>query len=347
MGDNPPPPKRSPVRAPAADKAPLSKPIPKPRSTTPPPLMSMEVQPAASATSSAALTDAIPVHPKLSPPLMAADSHFHLQQLLGTHGKYTSLGEALGTSTPTPVIVDPVVPSYCWPNTWQEILWSHPPEARYAALGWHPILTAHLSDALLETFYELVVECNIKAVEEVGLDYDRIWIKPKEEKKHLIQQQKKLLRVMCEMARDRGLPMVIHCQDAPDSDDASKDCMNIMSSILPEEYPVYLHCFNQAMGMFSRWLQVFKYVVFGISPIILNPSDHHPELPRVVRNLAGGRFLIETDAPYLGPSSTEGKGPAPTLVYWVAEQIKSWRQELSVKDVLQMAREATLQFYRI
>ena len=278
---------------------------------------------------------------------MAADSHFHQQQLLGTCGNYTSLGEALGTSTPTPVIVDPVVPSYCWPNTWQEILRPRPPEARYAALGWHPTLAAHLSDALLETFYELIVDRNIKAVGEVGLDYDRIWMKPKEEKKHLIQQQKKLLRVMCEMARDRGLPMVIHCQDAPDSDDASKDCMNIMSSILPEEYPVYLHCFNQGMGIFARWLQVFKYVVFGISPIILNQSDHHPEMPRVVRNLAGGWFLIETDAPYLGPSSAEGKGPAPTLVYWVAEQIKSWRQESSVKDVLQMAREATLRFYRI
>ena len=141
--------------------------------------------------------------------------------------------------------------------------------------------------------------------------------------------------------------MVIHCWDAPDSDDASKDCMNIMSSILPEEYPVYLHCFDQGMGIFARWLQVFKYVVFGISPIILNQSDHHPEMPRVVCNLAGGRFLIETDAPYLGPFSAEGKGPAPTLVYWVAEQIKSWRQESSVKDVLQMAREATLRFYRI
>ena len=120
---------------------------------------------------------------------MAADSHFHLQRLLGTHGNYTSLGEGLGTSTPTPVIVDPVVPSYCWPNTWQEILRPRPPEARYAALGWHPTLAAHLSDALLET-YELIVDRNIKAVGEVGLDYHCIRMKPKEEKKHLIQQQK-------------------------------------------------------------------------------------------------------------------------------------------------------------
>ena len=122
----------------------------------------------------------------------------------------------------------------------------------------------------------------------MGLDYHRIQMKPKEEKKHLIQQQKKLLQVMCEMARDRGLPMVIYCRDAPNSDDASKDCMNIMSSILHEEYPVYLHCFDQGMGIFARWFQVFKYVVFEISPIILNQSDHHPEMLRVVHNLARG-----------------------------------------------------------
>ena len=150
---------------------------------------------------------------------------------------------------------------------------------------------------------------------------------------------------MCEVARDCGLPMVIHCQDAPDSDDVSKDCMNIMSSILHDEYPIYLHCFDQRIGMFARWLQVFKYVVFGISPIILNQSDHHHELPRVVRNLARGQFLIETDGAYLGP-------PPPLrekalLVYWVAEQIKHWRQYSSVKDVLQIAREATLRFYHI
>ena len=152
---------------------------------------------------------------------------------------------------------------------------------------------------------------------------------------------------MCEIAKDRGLPMVIHCRDGPNSDDASKDCMSIMSAVLHDEYPVYLHCFDQGMAMFCRWLQVFKNVVLGISPLILNEADHHPELPQVVRNLSAGRLLIETDAPYLGPPSAKGKGSAPTLVYRVAEQVQNWRQEPSLKDVLQVAREATLQFYRI
>ena len=86
----------------------------------------------------------------------------------------------------------------------------------------------------------------------------------------------------------------------------------------PEEYPVYLHCFDQGMGMFSRWLQVFKYVVFGISPIILNPSDHHPELPRVVCNLAGGQFLIETDPTLVPPPLREKALLPPWYIGWLS-----------------------------
>ena len=117
-GDNPPPPKRSPVRAPATTEASIAKSTPaaKPRTNNPPSLMSMDVQPTASAASSSTPLDTVPARARPPPPLMAADSHFHLQQLLGTRGKYTSLEEALATSTPTPLVVDPVVPSYCWPK---------------------------------------------------------------------------------------------------------------------------------------------------------------------------------------------------------------------------------------
>ena len=79
---------------------------------------------------------------------------------------------------------------------------------------------------------------------------------------------------------------------------------------LSDEHPVYFHCFNQGMDIFSIWFQTFKYVIFRISPVVLD-LEYHLELPRVIHNLIWGKLLLEMDAPYLGPSSALGKGLLP------------------------------------
>ena len=168
------------------------------------------------------LEDASPVQeetvtPTPPPPYLAADTHCHLQQLVGFGEKcYKSLEEALNISVPHPLRVDPIVPSYCWPNTWEDILQVHPRAAKYSALGWHPTQAAQYSPALLRDFRRLLKEPDVVAVGEVGLDYDRIQNEndPGQEEADR-QYQKELLEVMCREAKSHCLPIVIHCRDPP------------------------------------------------------------------------------------------------------------------------------------
>ena len=76
------------------------------------------------------------VAPCVAPtPYLAADAHCHLQQLV-RYGKtwYASLKAALAVTVPRAIRVNKLVPSYCWPNTWEDILQPRPREARYIAL---------------------------------------------------------------------------------------------------------------------------------------------------------------------------------------------------------------------
>ena len=59
------------------------------------------------------------VAPRVAPtPYLAADTHCHLQQFVGYgETQYASLEAALAVSAPHAIRINPLVPSYCWPNT--------------------------------------------------------------------------------------------------------------------------------------------------------------------------------------------------------------------------------------
>ena len=302
--------------------------------------------------------DVVVVPPPPPPPYLAADAHCHLQQLVGSGEKrYTSLEAALNISVPHPLRVDPIVPSYCWPNTWEDILQVRPRAAKYSALGWHPTQAAQYSPALLRDFRRLLKEPDVVAVGEVGLDYDRIQNKknPRQEEADR-QQQKELLEVMCREAKSHCLPIVIHCRDPPQADSASQDCLAILGRVLSSsssspscDWPIYLHCFNYGLEVALRWASTCPRVHFGISPVLLNPRRRHPGLQSVVCNIPREKILIETDSPYLPVPQTAAKPiiPSPVHVYQVAQELTTLRDEDSVQDVLMAAREATMRFYRI
>ena len=294
------------------------------------------------------------VTPCVAPtPYLAADAHCHLQQLVGYgETRYASLEAALAVSVPHAIRVNPLVPSYCWPNTWEDILQPHPREARYIALGWHPTQAALRSDALLERFHALLVTPNVVALGEVGLDYNRISYmeEPHQTKAH--QQQQELFEIMCREAKSHHLPLVLHCQDVGWAESTTNDCLDILQHIFYHqweqlEWPIYLHCFNYGMDVALRWTSIFTQVYFGISPLLLNAQRCHEELPRVICNIPQEKILLETNSPYLPAPAAEDAIPSPAHVYHVAERVKAIRNEVSIQAVLGAGCEATMWFYHI
>ena len=286
-------------------------------------------------------------------PYLTADGHCHLQQLVGNgETRYASLEAALAVSVPHAICINPMVPSYCQPNTWEDILQPHPWEARYITLGWHPTQAAQCSDALLEQFHTLLVTPNIMALGKVGLDYNWISHTEKPHQDKACQPQQELLEIMCREAKSHYLPLVLHCQDVGWAESATNDCLDILQCIFYNqqeqlEWPIYLHCFNYGMDVALHWTSIFAQVYFSISPLLLNAQCCHEELPHVICNIPWEKILLETDSPYLPAPEAEDAIPSLVHVYHVAERVKALRNEVSVQAVLGAGDEAMMWFYHI
>ena len=160
---------------------------------------------------------------------------------------------------------------------------------------------------------------------------------------------------MCREAKSHCLPIVIHCRDPPKADSASQDCLAILDRVLSSpsspncDWPIYLHCFNYGLEVALCWASTCPHVHFGISPVLLDKQRRHSGLASIVCNIPREKILIETDSPYLPVPQNAAQPviPSPVHVYQVAQELATLRNEDSVQDVLMVAREAMMRFYRI
>ena len=143
-------------------------------------------------------------------------------------------------------------------------------------------------DARIASLGEQLVRDDAVAVGEIGLDYHYDFA-PRP-----IQQE--VFRRQLRLARERGLPVVIHTREAADD---TFDILEREGSGLR----VVFHCFTgtrdaaeRAIGM-GAWLSFAGIVTFA----------NAAELRDVVRIVPADRLLAETDAPYLTPAPFRGK----------------------------------------
>ena len=108
----------------------------------------------------------------------------------------------------------------------------------YAAVGSHPDAADEVDDAVLEEYRTLVRENpKVKAIGEIGLDYHYEDI-PRE-------IQLKAFRAQMELARELGLPVIVHEREA------HEDGMKIVEEF-PEVKGVF-HCYSGSAEM-AKWL---------------------------------------------------------------------------------------------
>ena len=167
----------------------------------------------------------------------------------------------------------------------------------WASVGIHPHEAdahAHLgAQALLDaTAHQRVI-----GIGETGLDYfydnsDR-------------EVQRKLFRMHIGIARETGLPLIIHTRDAEDD----------TASILAEEmeqgvFPALIHCFT-ASRAFARTVLDLGLTI-SLSGIVTFKSAR--ELQEIAGELPRERILVETDAPFLAPVPHRGRPCEPAFV---------------------------------
>jgi TatD DNase family protein len=145
------------------------------------------------------------------------------------------------------------------------------------------------------------------AVGEIGLDYHYDF-SPKD-------VQHAVFRAQLQLARARGLPVVIHTREAED------DTLRIIREESQGTLRGVFHCFSGDRDAARRALDVGFHV--SIPGIATFPKSE--ALRDAVRELPADRVLIETDSPYLAPVPYRGKRNEPSYVVHTLELIAGLR----------------------
>lgn len=177
----------------------------------------------------------------------------------------------------------------------------------YATVGVHPNDAPKVGDRTFSNLEHVASHPKVVAIGEIGLDYH--WGVPKEVQAPVFVQQ-------LDIAKQLGLPVVIHTRDAWDE----------TLRVLREHWagsglPCVMHCFTGTVQQASECLDLGFTLAFG--GVTTFPKA--VELREVARTIPIESFLLETDAPYLAPVPHRGKRNEPAFVTHTAGAIAKLR----------------------
>ena len=171
----------------------------------------------------------------------------------------------------------------------------------FASIGLHP---NHISDSWRADMQELAAlagQSKVVAVGETGLDYYR-------SRDHAMTQ-KEMFQAHLDLARQRRLPVIIHCRAA------DADTLAMVRANVPDWRPWgVMHCFAGNTEVALECIKLGLLISFtGI--VTFKNAD-------ALRVVAGAvpleSLVLETDSPYLAPVPQRGQRNEPAFIPHIA-----------------------------
>lgn len=187
----------------------------------------------------------------------------------------------------------------------------------FAAVGWHP---THVLDAPADVrpgLRELARHPKVVAIGETGLDYHR---RPNDAKSpgdfvHYQQRQAEIFRQQMELAVELGLNCVIHQRES------FEDAIAQLQPFAGRTRGVF-HCFSEDTASLQRILDMGSLVSFTGILTFKNGQNARDALATVPL----GKFMFETDCPFLAPAPYRGKRCEPAYVSEISRQAAETRK---------------------
>ena len=178
----------------------------------------------------------------------------------------------------------------------------------WASVGIHPHEADDHADLGEAALLAAAAHPKVIAIGETGLDYyydhsDR-------------ETQKALFRRHISVARETGLPIIIHTRDA------EGDTAAILSEEMEQgAFPALIHCFT-ASADFAR-IVLDLGLTISLSGIVTFKNARN--LQEIAAQLPEDRILVETDAPFLAPIPHRGRTCEPAFTADTARFVASLR----------------------
>jgi len=234
---------------------------------------------------------------------MLVDSHCHLnykglvedQQGVLERARAAGVGAFLNISTRE--------------REWAEVVGVAEREADvWASVGIHPHEADAHADLGAAALLAAAAHPRVIGIGETGLDYYYDY------SDRAVQQA--LFRVHIGVARETGLPLIVHTRDAEDD----------TARIIAEEmnrgaFPALIHCFTASAAFASKMLELGLTISLSGIVTFKNAKD----LQVIAQEIPEERLLVETDAPFLAPVPHRGRPCEPAFVVDTARFVAGLR----------------------
>ncbi|HBC85767.1 MAG TPA: hypothetical protein DCZ94_02310 [Lentisphaeria bacterium] len=199
--------------------------------------------------------------------------------------------------------------------------------------GVHPH-AASLFTADISMFDEFLPEPRLAAIGEVGLDY---FYENSER-----PAQKKVFSAFVEMALKNKLPLIVHCRDKLDKDDAYEDAFGILSGFAGQGGKFVLHCFTGTNEWCLKFLELGAFVSVG--GIITFPKAAN--VRELLKAIPDDRLLLETDSPYLAPVPHRGTRNHPEYLAIIAGYVAG-QKKMPVEKLAELTTDNAFRFFKM
>ncbi len=167
---------------------------------------------------------------------------------------------------------------------------SQQPGVLYSTSGIHPHHAKEFNQDSILTLSNLLEKQQVVAVGECGLDYNRNFSEPAD--------QRRCFSAQLELAAEKNRPVFLHQRDA------HEDFVRLLSEYLPQIPAAVAHCFTGTADEMQQYIDMGLYI--GITGWICD-ERRGQELKSIVNEIPLDRLMIETDAPYLLPRDLQPK----------------------------------------
>jgi len=176
------------------------------------------------------------------------------------------------------------------------------PEDVFLMMGLHPTSVKENYKEELAHVKKWIDERNFVAIGEIGIDlyWDKTFLK----------QQQEAFRTQIQWAKEKKLPINIHCRDAFD------EIFEILESEKGDDLFGIFHCFT---GTLAQAKQAISYnMKLGIGGVV---TFKNGKIDTFLDKIDLKHIVLETDSPYLAPTPYRGKRNESSYLTKVVEKL--------------------------
>lgn len=199
------------------------------------------------------------------------------------------------------------------------------PENCFAMSGLHPCDVKPGYEPVLDELYAGIDGRDICAIGEIGIDL--YW-----DKTTLDIQRDAFLRQIG-WAKERALPIVIHCREAFD------EVFEVLEAEKGPELRGILHCFTGNLEQAKRTIDLGFYL--GIGGVV---TYKKAGLDAVLEGIPPEHLVLETDSPYLAPVPFRGKPNESSYLIHIAQRVADIYQ-LSLEEIARITTENSFKIF--